>query len=127
MDIQHGSWGERIRTYRCDNALVTILYLRPNKRCSWHSHKTCFNQFFVVTGKLGIKTDIGPYGQRQITKIGPMQAFTVNPGVTHEFQTYDEPTIIEEVAYVKYDPSDIFREQLGGDLGYYSSAEGEPS
>jgi len=117
VDIQHGTWGDRIRTYRTDNALVTILYLKPNKRCSWHSHATQYNQFFVISGKLGIKTDIGPGEQRNLTTIGERQAFTVPPGVTHEFQTYDEPTIIEEVAYVKYDSNDIHRKQLGGDLG----------
>ena len=116
MDIQHGTWGERIRTYRTDNALVTILYLSPNKRCSWHSHKTCYNQFFCISGKLGIKTDVGPEGQRQVTVIEAKQAFTVKPGVTHEFQTYDEPAIVEEVAYVKYDEADIHRLQLGGDI-----------
>jgi mannose-6-phosphate isomerase-like protein (cupin superfamily) len=117
VDIQHGTWGERIRTYRTDNALVTILYLKPHKRCSWHYHNTQYNQFFVITGALGIKTDIGPNNQRNLTVIKEKQAFTVKPGITHEFQTYDEPTIIEEVAYLKYDESDIHRKQLGGDLG----------
>lgn len=117
MDIAHGTWGERVRTFRTDNALVTILYLSPHKRCSWHSHKMCSNQFFCISGQLGIKTDVGPNGQRPVTVIGPKQAFTVKPGITHEFQTYDEPTIIEEIAYVKYEENDIFREQLGGDLG----------
>lgn len=118
MDIQHGTWGDRIRTYRTDNALVTILYLKPHKRCSWHKHNTQYNQFFVISGKLGIKTDIGPDGQRNITTLTERQAFTVPPGVTHEFRTYDKPTIIEEVAYVTYDSADIHREQLGGDLGH---------
>jgi mannose-6-phosphate isomerase-like protein (cupin superfamily) len=117
MDIQHGTWGERIRTYRTDNALITILYLKPNKRCSWHFHNTQYNQFFVIKGTLGVKTDVGPNNQRNLTKITERQSFTVRPGITHEFQTYDEPTIIEEVAYVKYDESDIHRKQLGGDLG----------
>ena len=117
MNIQHGTWGDRIRTYRTDNALVTILYLKPHKRCSWHYHETQFNQFFVIKGVLGIKTDIGPDNQENLTLIHERQAFTVAPGVTHEFRTYDEHTIIEEVAYVKYDESDIHRKQLGGDLG----------
>jgi D-lyxose ketol-isomerase len=42
--------------------------------------------------------------------------FEVEPGVTHEFQTYEEPTIIQEIAYVNYDPEDIQRETLGGPL-----------
>jgi len=113
MDQQHGSWGERIQTFRTDVCLVTILYLEPNKRCSWHLHKTTHNQFFVVKGRLGVTTDIGPVPKTTI--LTEKQYFTVKPGVTHEFLTYDEPTIIEEVAYVKYDDSDIKRARLGGD------------
>ena len=90
---------------------MTILYLFPNKRCSWHKHTTQYNQFFVISGRLGVKTVNG------LTEITPKQSFTVPPGVMHEFQTYDEPTIIEEVAYVKYDEYDIHRKKLGGDLG----------
>jgi D-lyxose ketol-isomerase len=40
----------------------------------------------------------------------------VAPGTTHEFRTKSESTVIEEIAYVKYDTTDIHREQLGGDL-----------
>ena len=114
MDIQHGTWGERVRTFRTDSALVTILFLKPHKRCSYHFHNNSYNQFYVISGKLGVKTDIGP--EPQTTVIGPRQSFTVNPGIKHEFITYNEPTIIEEVAYVKYDESDIHRIQLGGDV-----------
>jgi D-lyxose ketol-isomerase len=65
---------------------------------------------------LWIKTDIGPDNERNITKIGPEQSFTVPPGVTHEFRTGAEPTIIEEIAYVEYDSHDIDRKLLGGNL-----------
>lgn len=113
MDQQHGTWGVRLRTFKTDSCLVTILYLDPHKRCSWHKHDTTYNQFFVIQGKLGVKTDIGPVDKTTI--LTEKQSFTVKPGITHEFITYDEPTIIEEVAYIKYDESDIKRARLGGD------------
>jgi len=112
----HGTWGTRYVTWKTDTSLTAVLYLKPRKRCSWHKHAHAYNQFFVISGKLGVKTDIGPNDQRQIEIVGPGQTFTVPPGVTHEFQTYEVPTVIEEIAYVAYDPSDIHRTQLGGDL-----------
>jgi mannose-6-phosphate isomerase-like protein (cupin superfamily) len=115
METTHGTWGVRTRTFETNDTLVTILRLKPQKRCSWHSHKTAYNQFYVIEGKLGVKTDIGPDDQRQVTVINPGQSFTVAPGVTHQFMTHELPTVIEEIAYVRYDSSDIHRKQLGGD------------
>jgi quercetin dioxygenase-like cupin family protein len=107
----HGTWGERIRTFSWDGGISTILFLEPNRRCSWHKHIAAYNRFFVISGCLGVKTDKG-----YTTKLGPRQMFEVEPGVVHEFQTYDEQTIIEEIAYVRYDINDIHRERLGGPL-----------
>lgn len=107
----HGTWGERLQTFSWDGGLVTLLWLLPNQRCSYHSHKQNWNRFICVSGCLGVKTDKG-----HITKITSKQMFEVEPGVMHEFQTYDEPTIIQEIAYVTYDPEDIQRDILGGPL-----------
>lgn len=112
----HGTWGRRIVTRETPYSLTTILYLDPYKRCSWHSHKHAYNQFYVISGMLEIKTDIGPGTQRNKTKIFQGQSFTVEPGTMHEFRTKFEPTVIEEIAYVKYDSTDIFRELIGGDM-----------
>ncbi len=115
MDLQHGTWGERLVTRETNDSLTTLLFLKPHKRCSWHHHNHAYNQFTVIQGELGIKTNIGPEGETQTTRIGPVRSFTVGPGVRHEFITYELSTIVEEIAYVKYDPSDIWRLQLGGD------------
>ena len=110
MEQQHGTWGDRLRTFQNDNCLVTILFLKPNRRCSWHYHKTVWNQFTVISGELGVKTEHG------LTKVYQKQCFTVAPGIYHEFQTYKDPVIVEEVAFVKYDEHDIERKKLGGPL-----------
>jgi quercetin dioxygenase-like cupin family protein len=111
MEATHGSWGERQRTFAWDGGIVTILRLQPNQRCSWHSHKESYNQFTCISGKVGIKTE-----KNYVTVLSDGHVFTVEPRIKHEFQTYDEPAIVEEIAYVKYDPHDIDREQLGGPL-----------
>ena len=116
METTHGTWGERTITWQDDSRIVTILRLEPKKRCSWHKHAHSYNQFYVIEGELVVKTDIGPNDQRNISIITKGQSFTVAPGVLHEFRTRDKYTIVEEIAYVKYDASDIHRELLGGDI-----------
>jgi mannose-6-phosphate isomerase-like protein (cupin superfamily) len=116
MQQGHGTWGRRWVTRITDTSCTAILYLKPGKRCSWHSHKYSFNQFFVVLGELWVKTDIGPDNQRNVTRIGPEQSFTVPPGVTHEFRTGQVETVIEEISYVEYDKHDIDRKLLGGNI-----------
>ena len=116
MDLQHGTWGERVRLFQDSNSLHTIIYLKPYKRCSWHKHNHAYNMFYVIEGSLTIKTDVGPNNQRNYTTITHGQTFTVKPGVMHEFQTHEEYTVIYEVAYVEYDTRDISRELLGGDM-----------
>jgi quercetin dioxygenase-like cupin family protein len=111
MEQLHGIWGNRLKTFQWDGGLVTLLFLEPKKRCSWHKHERTFNQFTCIKGKFGIKTDKG-----YTTILTKKQTFTVEPAVFHEFQTYDEPAIIEEIAYIKYEEHDIIREKLGGDL-----------
>ena len=111
MEATHGTWGNRIRTFSWDGGIVTILYLEPQQRCSWHSHKAQYNQFFCIKGKVGIKTDKG-----YVTWLTENQCFTVEPGVIHEFRTCEQHTIVQEVAYVKYNENDIDRKLLGGSL-----------
>jgi hypothetical protein len=36
--------------------------------------------------------------------------------VQHEFQTYEDGAVVEEIAYVVYDEHDISRDRLGGAL-----------
>ena len=118
MEATHGTWGNRTRTFAWDGGIVTILELEKFKRCSWHFHNTTFNQFYVISGKLGVKTDKG-----YTTVMTAGQSFTVEPGVKHEFQTYEENAIVEEIAYVRYNSDDIHRLQLGGDLDKMSEKE----
>lgn len=110
MERTHKTWGEKWNIFQNDLCEASILYLKPGQRCSWHRHQTKFNQFFVIEGELFIKTDWGT------TKIDKGQIFTTRPGEYHEFQTHNKACIAQEIMYVKYDPADIERKKLGGEL-----------
>ena len=110
MERTHKSWGEKWNLFQNDLCEVSILYLQPMNRCSWHTHQTKYNQFFVVEGELFIKTETG------IAKVCKNQTFTTRPGEFHEFRTGGIPAVIQEIMYVKYDPEDIQRKTIGGPL-----------
>jgi len=104
------SWGEKVELFRNDLCEVSVLYLQPGQRCSWHSHKAKWNQFFVIDGQIEIRTE---EGSALVTK---HQSFTTNPGQWHEFRTPNGPAVVQEIMYVKYDPEDIDRANVGGPI-----------
>lgn len=110
MERTRKSWGIKNNLFQNDLCEVSILELEANQRCSWHSHRTKFNQFYVIKGLLYIKLEDG------VTEVKPGQIFTTSPGEMHEFQTHELPALIQEIMYVRYDPEDIDREQIGGRL-----------
>jgi len=114
MERTRKTWGEKWNLFRNDLCEVSLLYLKPNRRCSYHKHQTKFNLFFVVTGKLFIKMHDGV--EVGITEVLARQSFTTRPLEPHEFQTKKSPAIVIEIMYVKYDPKDIEREDQGGKL-----------
>jgi len=114
----HGTWGRRMRLHQTDSLLVTVLFLDPNERCSWHSHEHQHNLFYVVSGKLVVVTEqrAGEAPKKLATELGPKQSFLVEPHLPHEFQTRDEPTVVVEIAFVKYSVEDIERCRPGGPM-----------
>jgi mannose-6-phosphate isomerase-like protein (cupin superfamily) len=104
------TWGEKWNIFQNDLCEVSVLYLESNQRCSWHTHSSKFNTFFVVEGKVFIKVEDG------IAKVAKGQIFTTYPGEMHEFQTHRENAKIIEIMWVKYDSEDIHREDIGGPL-----------
>jgi mannose-6-phosphate isomerase-like protein (cupin superfamily) len=110
MERSHKSWGEKWNVFQNDLCEVSILYLQPWQRCSWHRHQAKFNQFFVIEGLLFVKTDTG------IATVKKHEIFTTRPGEYHEFQTHATGAVIQEIMYVKYDSNDIERETIGGPL-----------
>ena len=105
------TWGDKWNIFQNDLCEVSVLYLKPNERCSWHSHTSKYNLFFVISGKLVIKVD------EYETTVLPGQILTTKPFEMHEFQTRSLDTICIEVMYTQYDPEDIDRKDVGGPIG----------
>jgi quercetin dioxygenase-like cupin family protein len=104
------TWGQKWNLFLNDLCEVSYLCLKPNQRCSWHTHQTKFNLFFVVAGELCIKME------GEVATIEKYQFFTTRPGEWHEFQTHDQQTKVIEIMFVQYDSKDIQREKIGGPL-----------
>jgi len=111
MERTYKTWGEKWNVFLNDLCEVSILYLKPHQRCSWHRHAAKFNQFFVIRGEVTIKTEWGD------AVIQQGQIFTVRPGEWHEFRTGNVNAVLQEIMFVRYDPEDIERKELGGPTG----------
>lgn len=114
MERTSKTWGEKYNIFQNDLCEVSILYLQPNQRCSWHTHRAKFNKFYVIGGELYIKLDNGV--SKVVSSLREKDSFVTRPGEFHEFQTHDKPAIVLEIMYVKYDENDIQREIIGGPL-----------
>jgi mannose-6-phosphate isomerase-like protein (cupin superfamily) len=110
MERTYKTWGEKWLIFKNDLCEVSVLYLKPQQRCSWHRHKSKFNLFFVIEGMIVIKTEWG------LANVDPGQIFTTSPGEWHEFQTRDCCATVIEVMFVQYDSEDIERKEIGGPL-----------
>jgi mannose-6-phosphate isomerase-like protein (cupin superfamily) len=110
MERTYKTWGEKWLIFRNDLCEISVLYLKPKQRCSWHRHKAKHNLFFVINGEISVKTEWG------IADIEQGQIFTTRPEEWHEFQTRDGNATVIEVMYVQYDPEDIERKKIGGPL-----------
>lgn len=104
------TWGERVKVHEDNLSETCYLKLNPRQRCSWHNHKSKANQFYVIEGRLKVKTEWGE------VVLGPGEEFTVFPPDFHEFQTEELVTKMIEVAFVRLDPNDINRENVGGPI-----------
>ncbi|MHC4748381.1 MAG: cupin domain-containing protein [Planctomycetota bacterium] len=110
MERTRKTWGEKSNIFQNNLSEVSVLYLKPWQRCSWHRHLQKYNLFYVLKGKLVLKLEDGE------SEVLPGQIFTTVPGEYHEFQTRDLDTVIIEVMYVQYDANDIQRDLLGGPI-----------
>lgn len=117
-DNIHKIWGERRRILLNDLVEIDHLIIKKDHCCSVHSHDHKSNRFYVISGKLKIKTE---YGEVILTQ---NKVFDVHPPITHQFIALED-TVMVECAYLKIDPSDINREKLGGKMvdGVHRSIE----
>lgn len=100
-------WGERRRILLNDLVEIDHLIIKKDTYCSWHKHAHKSNKFYVISGKLKIKTELGE------TVLNPNDVFDVHAPTMHQFIALED-TVLIECAYLKIDPNDIIRESLGG-------------
>lgn len=110
MNVSRKVWGYKYRIFENDKVELDLLYLEHDSACSIHSHKEKINLFFLIKGKVKIKTDLG---EKQLTV---NELFEVAPPMTHQF-IVEKPSVMLEIAYVKdgtIKADDIIREVQGG-------------
>ena len=109
MKITSKVWGQRWLIHQDSTHTTNALMLEAGHRCSWHSHRTKWNLFVVLSGLVGVVTTKGEVLLRE------GEEACVPPGEMHEFRVYEDGVMIE-IMYVEYDDDDIERESLGGRL-----------
>lgn len=99
-------WGKNIEIFKNDSVSANLLHLVKGGVCSWHFHKHKNNTFYVVSGKVLIKTE---YNE---TILEPEQSILINAPVKHLFEALEDSKMIE-IMWVLYSPEDIVREVEG--------------
>lgn len=99
-------WGENVEVFQTDYVSVNLLHLLEGGVCSWHHHQHKANLFYLISGKVRIKTEDG------VTMLSPGESVYVPPLIKHQFEALESSEMIE-VMYVSYDRDDIIRERKG--------------
>lgn len=81
--------------------------------CSIHSHQTKCNGFYVLSGKLVIRT-WRPSGLIDATTLTDGQYMAVPPGIKHQFDALTDVEALELYWAEPYSRDDIERETNGG-------------
>lgn len=80
--------------------------------CSKHRHQTKYNGFYVVSGKLIVRT-WKDSGIEDVTELTAGQYMEVRPGLLHQFEAAED-TVAFEQYWAQYARDDIQRESYGG-------------
>ena len=110
MNVSRKIWGIKHRVFENKQTEIDLLYLEKNSACSVHKHKEKINRFFLIKGKVTIKTDLG---EKVLSK---NESFDVEAGLVHQF-IVNEDSILLEMAFVNkssIDNNDIERLVQGG-------------
>lgn len=88
--------------------------IRRGTCCSKHFHANKWNGFYVVRGELVIRV-WQKSGLVDETRLGPGDYTKVPPGIPHRFECLEDAECIE-LYWPELNPSDIVREDVGGDM-----------
>ena len=99
-------WGENTEIFRNDSVSINFLKLIKGGVCSWHFHRCKSNIFYLISGKVRIKTEDGA------TIMTPGESVVVLAPVKHQFEALEDSELVE-VMFVQYKQDDIVRETKG--------------
>lgn len=108
---QEKIWGLTQRIFGNDNVEVHRIEIKQGGYCSKHKHKHKFNFFYVETGSVRILRWRG--GQVASEVLFDSGSTFVCPDVFHKFEALSD-SIVYEIYWTPFDPSDIIRENEGG-------------
>ena len=98
--------GTNIEIFRSDSASVNFLQLLKGGVCSYHFHKCKCNTFYLISGRVLIKTEDG------VTIMSPGESVYVAALVKHQFEALEDSKMIE-IMWIEYSSDDIVRETQG--------------
>jgi len=99
-------WGKNTEIFRNQSTSVNFLNLVKGGTCSYHYHKFKSNIFYVIEGKLKVRTEVSEH------VLFPGQSLVVKPLLKHQFEAMEKSRVVE-VMFVEYSPDDIVRETEG--------------
>lgn len=110
--ITHGKvWGKTRSLFSGNNVEVHQIFAMKGGYCSKHKHKTKYNKFIVLTGKLMITIWSGD--NKDMTVLTAGQECSVPPGYFHRFEALEDTHALE-VYWAELKNEDIEREDVGG-------------
>ena len=95
-------WGANTEIFRNDSVSVNFLNLVKGGVCSWHLHQHKYNTFYLISGKVVIRTELGE------TVLNPGNSILVSAPMKHQFEALEDSGLIE-IMWVSYDQRDIVR------------------
>ncbi len=99
-------WGRNTEVFKNDSVSVNYLELVKGGVCSWHFHRHKNNTFYLISGKVLIKTE------HNETVLEPGNSLLIGAPLKHQFEVLENSKMIE-VMWVEYNPFDIVRETQG--------------
>jgi quercetin dioxygenase-like cupin family protein len=115
MQIQGKVWGFTSPLFNKNNTEVHLIHAKKGGYCSKHYHKSKYNQFLVLHGKLKITVwkEYGNETLEDITILEKGMECTVSPGDFHRFEVLEDTQALE-IYWVELKDNDIVRADHGG-------------
>lgn len=115
MKIQGKVWGSTSPVFNKNNVEIHFCAIKVGGYCSKHFHRTKYNRFVVLEGKLKVTIwkEYSGGNLEDVTYLTAGDECTVNPGDYHKFEAI-LPTTLLEIYWVELDKNDIIRFDQGG-------------